>query len=260
MQTTIPNSDAFNWVIAPAGQCVIYVGEETRNASVLQKAVSALAHQAPMLEITRQRMIAEGADISGIDQLLALQYGGLEQSAKDLIAADFEPINRHGLVGLWVAVEVTVEDTAVLILLKEPTTHSRLISAGVKLPNGLSNPLTESDARRIYRRLDTFSRKGVSVAEGYIRLLSILQISLVLPADVVAVLSELNYVRNCLLHRVGIVDERAATEAPGLSLPLGASIKVPNARYLQYFDAATAFSLALLDAVIKSPYLKTKDL
>lgn len=258
MQTTIPSSDAFNWVIAPAGQCVIYIAEEITNAAILQRAVTALAYQGPMLQITREHKLANRQDIGGIDQLLAEQNGGLEKSAKELIASDYESINRHGIIGLWVAVEVAVEDTVALVLTKVPSTQNLVTAAGVKLPKVLSNPLTESDARKIYGRLEAFSRQGVSVAEGYTRLLSILQISMTLPADVILTLAELNYVRNCLLHRAGIVDERAATEAPGLSLPLGSSIKVSSARYGQYFDAVGKFSGALYDAVVQSPYLRTQ--
>jgi len=47
-------------------------------------------------------------------------------------------------------------------------------------------------------------------------------------------LSELNYVRNCLLHRGGIVDDGVATEAPNLGLATGASVHIGQASYLAY--------------------------
>lgn len=258
MASTIPSSDSFNWIIGPVGHCGLYIGEETANGGNLHRAVTALACQAPMLELGRQRLVAAGEDVSGINRLIEEQHGGLEAWAREMIASDYDSINRHGLVGLWVAIEVAVEDTAALILIKEPSSIGLISAAGIKVPATISNPLTENDARRIYRRLETFAREGVSVSEGYCRLLSILGIVVSLPPDVVSMLSEINYVRNCLLHRGGIVDERATMEAPSLGLPLGAKIKISRERYLQYFDVVAAFSSAFLEGVIKSPYIKTK--
>ena len=131
-------------------------------------------------------------------------------------------------------------------------------AAGIKLPTTISLPTMESDARRIYRRLEQHARSGVAVAEGYVQLMAILQISMPLPAKAIETFSEFNYVRNCFLHRGGIVDERAAVEAPTLGLPLGAMIRISSAKYDQYFDAAAELTSALLKAVIESRYIKTK--
>jgi hypothetical protein len=256
--STIPSSDSFNWIIGPARQCLLYIGEETANSGNLHRAVTALAYQAPMLELSRQRLVAAGEDAAGINRLIAEQKGGLEAWALHAIATDYDSINRHALIGLWVAIEVAVEDTAALILTKEPTSIGLVASARSKVPSKISRPLTESDARRIYRSLEGYARNGVSVAVGYCRLLSILGVAVSLPTDVVSMLSEINYVRNCLLHRGGIVDEKAAAEAPYLGLPLGEKIKISSERYLLYFDAIALFGKAFMDGVLQSPYIKTK--
>jgi hypothetical protein len=52
-ESTIPNSDALNWVIGPATQCISLIAEETKVASLLQRAIAALAHLDPLLDITR---------------------------------------------------------------------------------------------------------------------------------------------------------------------------------------------------------------
>ncbi len=191
MQSTIPNSSAFNWVIGPATQCVSLIAEETRIASLLNRAIVALSNQEPLLDIARQRLKATNSDVKAIDRLLLEQRGGLGQWARDLIAEDFDPINRHGIIGIWVAIEVAVEDTAVLILTKDTSSLKLLADAGVKLPQSLSSPLTEADARLLYRRLENHSRKGRSVANGYTHLMSILHISVTLSSEVIHSLAEL---------------------------------------------------------------------
>ena len=89
-------------------------------------------------------------------------------------------------------------------------------------------------------------------------MMDILRVSFTLSSEVTSSLAELNYVRNCLLHRAGITDERASVEAPGLSLRLGAPIKIPSARYLHYFDSVGKFAQALLAGVLSSSYVRTR--
>ena len=90
MQSTIPNSDAINWVIGPAAQCVSLIAEETRIASLLQRAIIALANQGPLLDIARQRLKATNNDVAAIDRLILEQRGGLGQWASELMTEDFD--------------------------------------------------------------------------------------------------------------------------------------------------------------------------
>jgi hypothetical protein len=255
--SSIPDADAFNWVIGPAAQCVTLVGEETRIASVLQRAIVALAGQGPLLQLARHHLKRTHRPDDSIRRLLADQ-AGLGDWAKEIIASDYDPINRHGIIGLWVAVEVAVEDTAILILTKDVAASALVAASGVKLPQGSTTPHSEGDARRIYKRLESHSRQGRDVANGYRELLATLEVAISISAEAVATLSELNYVRNCLLHRAGFADERAPQEAPALALQIGMPIKIGSKQYLQYFDAVAEFAQALLKGVIGSRYLRVK--
>ena len=257
MATMIPSSDVVNWIIGPVGRCALYIGEETVNAGQLKRAITSLAYQGPFLELGRQHGKSKGLDVTGLDRIISEQQSN-SLWAQERINGDHELIHRNGIVALWAYVEVAIEDTAVLVLTKEPASLALLTAAGIKLPTTISLPTMESDARRIYRRLEQHARSGVAVAEGYVQLMAILQISMPLPAKAIETFSEFNYVRNCFLHRGGIVDERAAVEAPTLGLPLGAMIRISSAKYDQYFDAAAELTSALLKAVIESRYIKTK--
>jgi hypothetical protein len=258
-ESTIPNSDALNWIIGPATQCISLIAEETRVASLLQRAIAALAHLDPLLDIARQRLKSANKEVEVIDRLISEQRNGLGRWASELIEEDFDSINRHGIIGIWVAVEVAMEDTAVLILTKDTSALRLVADAGVKLPQSLVSPLTVADAHRVYKRLEVHARKDRSVVDGYRHLMSILCISFTLPPEIINLLAELNYVRNCLLHRGGIADERAVIEAPGLSFQLGELIKIPSKRYLHYFDAVGKFALALLAGALNSRYVQTRD-
>jgi hypothetical protein len=244
------------WLVGPAGSCISLVAEETRIASLLQTSIIALANQQPLLDAVRRQLRRARGSQDAINQLIARQQT-VGQWARDLIRDDFHPINAHGIIGLWVAIEVTVEDTAVLILTRDVHALPKVSSLGVRVPQ--TTPLSESDARRVYRRLESHTREGRSVIDGYSYMLSVLDVTCSVSHDVSTVLSELNYVRNCILHRGGRVDERAAVEAPALNLALGSPILVDSKRYKKYFNAVAEFAQALLAGVLRSRYMPVRD-
>lgn len=255
MKLSIPEIETIKWAIIPARQCVNFIAEETRIATLLHRSIIALSNQDKLLYLAHQHIKELGNDLTGINKLISDQVW-LGKSAKEMISNDFDPINRNGIVGMWVAIEVAIEDTAILILRKDKSVLELLSKAGVKLPKSITNPLIESDAHKVYKRLEQFSRKNRSVAEAYIHSMSVLNIFFTLPIDIIKTLSELNYVRNCILHRGGVLDERAHIEAPNLSSHIGENYKISNEKYMNYFEAVSKFSIELLDGVGKSPYVR----
>ena len=149
---------------------------------------------------------------------------------------------------------MTVEDAATFILISHPETLGDVERAGVRLPSTLSKPLNETDARRVYRRLESHCREDRNVADGYCYLLSLLGLHVTATPDTTATLAELNYVRNCFLHRGGIVDERAAQEAPRLSGLLGTKIRISEDKSKEYLKAVGDFAQALLKSAFESRY------
>jgi len=255
--STIPDSDVYNWIIAPAARCGIAIGEDARIGGLLKRAMAALANQGPMLALGFKALKDAGKDTTTIERLLAEQPG-LAAWAKELLDADLHALHTSGVIALWASLEVAVEDTAVLILLRDPTAVPLVAGSGVKLPANLSSPLIEADARRIFVRFDRLASGTRRVSEAYCQILETLGLSLDVDAITHDKLAELNYVRNCILHRGGIVDERVKTEAPGLGLESGAPVHIGQESYLAYFDAARIFAVALLGAAVKSRHIRTK--
>lgn len=254
--TSIPNSDALNWVIAPAGRCVTYIGEETKTAAVVQRALAALAGQEPLARAALRGVSDSPQAATALLELLA-QQPELRRFAQEIINSDFHSVNAHGLVGIWVAVEVAVEDTVVLVLLKDPEAKEAVTAAGVRLPVLPPNGMDEPTARRIYSRFERVARADRTVASAYCYMLGKLGFTLQLEAPVVSTLDEMNYIRNCILHRGGIIDDRAGAEAPQVALREGDAISVTSHGYLRYFDAAAGFADALLRATLASRYIRT---
>jgi hypothetical protein len=254
---SIPDTDLFNWVIGPVSRCGTYVAEETRVAAVLQRALVVLAGLDPFLQFARRGFQQASVPLEGIDQLIAHQKT-LGPWAKELLAAELHPINSHALIGLWIAVEVAVEDTACLILIKEPAALGEVAAAGVRHKGLHLSAVDERTARSIVRAYERHLRQTLSVSGAYCKILSTLGIDVTLSDNVAVVLDEINYARNCLLHRGGAVDERSRVEAPSLDVNVGSEIVVTSARYLKYYDAVSEFSKALLAGVLESRHIRTR--
>jgi hypothetical protein len=67
---------------------------------------------------------------------------------------------------------------------------------------------------------------------------------------------ELNYVRNCVLHRGGVVDARVVAEAPNSGLAVGDVIRIVQEDYLRYFRAVGSFAQELLKGAIASRHAR----
>jgi hypothetical protein len=242
------------WVIEPADRCVRLIVEETKNAKLIQNALKAFIHVGPLLRAHYERTPTR--DLRDILR----EHEAFAGWAQEIAATDFHSVNAHGIIGLWVAVEVAIEDTVTLILTRDATAMTHLSNAGFKrLPQvdpGIV--LSEERASQLYKSLERQSRGDAqrgdsrSVAEASCHLLSVLGVNVALPSRVAVLLTELNYVRNCLLHRGANADGGAASEAPELNLRPGDPIKLPSERYLRYYEAASAFAQALMKGALEA--------
>lgn len=252
-QTGTTASTPITWVSDPAFRCVKYIAEETIHAATLQRAIIALSHQDWLLKCAREKVIKERKPVALINSLIE-QQKYLGKWARDIVSGDYEGINKHGVVGIWVAIEVAVEDTAVGVLINYPGIAQSVANAGVKIPSNLPSVLSENDARRIYNRIERALRQDKSVVDGYTAVLASVDIQMTVPSQAIPIIDEFNYVRNCFLHRGGIVDERVNAEAPDLKLTPGEKLKISSGAFLRYFDAAGEFAKALLHATKSSSY------
>lgn len=257
MASTIPDAGAVNWIIGPAGRCVSYASEETRVAAVLHRSLVVLSGLDPFLHLARRALEAVGKSTKAMDLLLAEQRT-LGPWAKELLDFELHPINSHALIGLWTAVEVAVEDTVCLILVKDPEALEKVMRAGVRWQRSTATSLDEQAARKIYARFERLTREMRSVGEAYCQMLSNLDIRLSPHPETLTTLAEINYVRNCLLHRGGIADQRSAVEAPRLGVQAGQEIRVTSDLYQRYFKEVGEFAHAFLKATIHSKYVRTK--
>lgn len=255
----IPNSGAINWVIDPVTRAIGYVLEETKIAGTLHRSLAVLEGHEIFLRLAREKFVeAETKEgLPYIDQLIA-QAPGLSKEAAELRQNDYSVVNSHSLIGMWGAVEIAVEDTVVLVLSKETSALGVVANAGVKIAKFEPGPVSEDDARILFSRLERKLRESLKgkVGEFYVQLLGLFGVKFSCSRHTLSKLDEINCVRNCILHRGGIIDDRAA-QIDGLRPFLGTQFPTTQARYLEYYDAIGDFLKEMLNAVLASSYIRT---
>jgi hypothetical protein len=257
---TIPNAAVHNWIISPATRCILAVGEGARIGGLLHRALIVIAGQESVLHLAHKFAKISGQAEEPILRLLAEQPG-LTAWSKEILNNDLHEINVSSVISLWASLEVAVEDTATLVLQNDAQSLADLIAIGVKPPKeATSHPLDESTARRVFTRAEQVSRgNGRSIAEAYQHVLTTIGVPVSVASLVLAKLAELNYVRNCLLHRGGVVDAKVVQEAPQLGLAPGDQVLVGKQAYIDYFDAVGEFAKSLLSGAMNSRHAKWRD-
>jgi|WetSurMetagenome_2_1015567.scaffolds.fasta_scaffold07685_10 hypothetical protein len=253
----IPDCNVVNWIISPAGNCIKYVAEETFHASILHKAIINLSGMTPFIQIARQHFIKHGKDDTQL-KILQKENEFLEQKAKELIVSNFHSINAHGLIGLWCALETAVEDTIVLILIKDLGAIDSLVNAGYKVKPKFAPNMSEYDARNLYSNLENQSRQSLTVGEGYCKLLSVFGLNIELSNKETEILAEINAVRNCILHRGGLIDDKAIRDSKRLIKFHNKELNITNELYMEYYDTVSKFAYRLLTSAIESNYTKNE--
>lgn len=244
------------WILGPIDRAVLFVGEEAKVGGLLQRALIHIEKGRPLLELAAKHLRAKGG-IKAADPIQRLLQAAPvhEQWAMELRETDYALLNAHSLVAIWGALEVCVEDIVVAILARDPGAIASVSAAGVRFDsNKLSSPLAEEDLRILYRKIEDVVRVKHDVVQTQENVLNIFGLSAACPGHKDALLSA-NALRNAIVHRGGIIDDKAVRQAPALAPQLGAKCIIKCADFLRYHEAVSACLVALVGSVVASPYV-----
>jgi hypothetical protein len=120
----------------------------------------------------------------------------------------------------------------------------------------LTSLLNEEQLRQMYVSLEKQARQRGNITEAWLDLLGALDVKFSVSAQNIGAIAEANEVRNCILHRRGEIDDRAASKAPGLKAFVGQRMDVDEKQYLGYYVAFGAFATAMIKGVTDSCHCK----
>lgn len=247
-----------NWLLGPVSQCVLYLSEEAVYSGLVRRGLTTMTGMVPFFALANGQFEKARIDTAPLKRM-AQEYLSWESEAKKHIDTDFSTVHRHSLIGLWCIVETTVENSVILILEKSPQAEELLNSAGYKVKPSPIRGLENEKLHRVYSGLEKQARNRGNVAEAWLDLLGALDVKFALGKDHIAAISEANEMRNCILHRGGEIDQRAASNAPGLTPFIGQKVELGEKQYLRYYSALGAFATSMISGVTKSCHCKWRS-
>lgn len=259
MTITDPLNDATlnGWLLTPARNLVSFIAEEIKIAGLVEQSIMtmvglpnilvAAAHQIPQDNAKAQANMRKLIDHSHVNS------GFAEQEQK----TDFQRIRSHQAVAVWAAVETSIEHLLVNLIRRLPDAEALILA---HTPNAKLKPdrmkASVQGAKSAIQRWEPLL-PATETMERQVAMLGALQLSVSLAEGNSRTLSEMAGLRDVILHNAGIFDQRFRERCPWRTEVVGAQVTFDRSSMLRYYDAAHDFALALMRAVIKSPYMRT---
>lgn len=245
-------------IIAPVGNAIKFLAEETKLASILHRGVIVLRDHELYLKLAKKTALENAQEqiIPQIDVLLK-DAPGLGKEAEEISQNDFELVNRHAFISIWGAFEAALEDTIFFLLAHSDDPIADLAVFGVTYKKQ-NFDATEKNISSQVRRIEQAARKRhkSNVGEAYAWIFAEFNLPINHSRINESSLEEANAIRNCILHNSGIVDERAA-QVSSLATLEGQKINVTKSKYLQYYQAVSQFLTGLLETICSSAYIRS---
>jgi hypothetical protein len=186
--------------------------------------------------------------------------------AQVVITEGLDAIFFSSLVGAWAIFEASYEDVVVKILCNGAQITEILKEKKIK-PYTKALVGSEEWARRIFKNMesrfsereskeDSQSKKKNTIFEMQKEILAVFDVQLVYLDAKANKVEEINQIRNCILHRNGVIDKKAVTASPRLAQYLDKRIPITDPIFIEFMPLLVDYSFALLTALVTSPFLR----
>jgi hypothetical protein len=236
---------------APIARFSHYVKEETE---LLRLVVTTLhmASRQEELAIALYNLDALVTDEPALDTLAARrdEQIAFAEAAQKEVGRGFSRLCAHTTVAIWGALEVLLEDILVAALLTDISKADQTRLDRVRLPFGQFERV-DRDERVRAAVGQVLQNEGISLG-GITRLENALAIvSLSGPVDeaVGRTIWELQNVRNVIVHRGSVADQRLIDRCPWLSIEPGDEVVISLPRVFEYATAAVNYASTLADRI-----------
>lgn len=190
----------------------------------------------PLTHVPNWLETAVKIDSSIIDQheLRLNQARETANLAKSEIANDFPLLRSHSIMGIWGALEATIEDLAIAWMEQNPSILDGSKIAKIRIPLVEFQRLDQQERLR-FLVTELQRELGVELKSGATKFESLLgALGLGGPVDerVRNILFETQNLRNVFAHRGGIADRRFVANCPHLKYSVGDAVRI-NGDYFQ---------------------------
>lgn len=161
---------------------------------------------------------------------------------------DFPLLHAHALVGVWGALEATIEDAIVGVLLNESDLLGSDAFSKVRIPLVEFEVLDrEERIRFLVEELGRGQGMGKKQGtEGFEAALNLVGLAGSVEPEVRKTIWEINYIRNVIVHRGSIADRRLVQACPWLNLKAGDRVKITHEMLHRYFEILHEYLMTII--------------
>lgn len=231
---------------------MMFISDESSIANYTIMSIIATEYS-PIILQTASKQVKKSKNKKASDGIRALIANAPAQAkwAKEQRENDFSVIISHNLIANWAAFEACMEDVVLAILINDNEAIKKISDAGIKYKITSNDSLSEDDARNIYHKMENKFRKDFDVIGAFEKKLSLFNLDGDIDSDLRATLCEINSIRNCLLHRSGIIDKKAVDQAPSLKPFLDKKVHISRRDLDKCFRAMVDYLSVLLERIGK---------
>jgi hypothetical protein len=179
----------------------------------------------------------------------------LANNARELLNNSSDILVYPSFVGAWALIEAAFEDMIVTILTSDPKAPMILEENNIRPKQGLESK-TQEWALDAIKRIESKVRVPGSVVKSHQAMLALFDIPLAYPDSYSELIEEMNQVRNCILHRNGVIDEKSASICPRLKEFQDRKIDKSDPIFKVYGAMLADYTFAWLTAVTRGPHLR----
>lgn len=193
--------------------------------------------------------------IPAVQEKLSNLISPLANNARELLSSSSDILLYPSFVGAWALIEAAFEDMIVTIMMADPKTASILTENKIRTKQELE-PNTQEWALDAIKKMERKVLVPGSVVKTHKALLALFDIPLAYPDSYAELIEEINQVRNCILHRNGVIDEKSATTCARLKQFQGKKMDKSDPIFKVYGTMLADYTLAWLTAVVRGPLLR----
>lgn len=245
------------WLLTPAHTLLQYIVDEQTIAGVTHRALLSVRSTAILLAIARDQIPNATAETKeAFQQAITTSAGDLVFAEKEA-KTGFNTLFSHTAVGTWGAIETSLENTLLNHLRRVPNAEALIRSNAPEVKDKLFRraAVGGGSEETLLKGWEGVLRDIPTVMARQLHMLTAFGLRVSLESDNERVLSELAELRNVILHRGGVVDQRFKNKCPWRGDTVGDRVYVTYETMRRYFEAAGDLAVKLIGAAAQSPYI-----
>ncbi len=254
-----PSTTERPWLVDPVNECVQYLADEIMYASLVERGVRILSVSEPVVRAAKLHVKSQGVESKYLASFETLENEArmAEPHAKRVLNDNFRRLYRHSAVGMWAAIETMIDQMIIGAMKNIDDYKNRIANTHPSLAGSnwfKRSSSTLEEERRKYE--GTLSNDFPNVVDRYVELLRPFGVTINLQSETRSLLTEMSEMRNIVLHKGAVVDDRFLQKCPWTNLSTGDEYIITHEGIHKFHEGCSNFVLEILGN-LKTPKMES---